>query len=109
MASGAGIKPAAVTLTVDNIYDQIITASAELDDALVPAEGRVLTVTPQIYRLMKKSKEIILDTEIGADMRKKALLPILTVQQSLKFRLQDFRKISALCCRTNPPAAHQHS
>lgn len=74
MASGAGIKPAAVTLTVDNIYDQIITASAELDDALVPAEGRVLTVTPQIYRLMKKSKEIILDTEIGADMRKKGII-----------------------------------
>ncbi len=45
MCSGAGHKPAAVALTKDNIYDEIIKASAALDDALVPETGRVLTVT----------------------------------------------------------------
>lgn len=74
MAAGAGFKPAAVTLTADNIYDEITNASAELDDAMVPEEGRCLVVTPKVYRLMKKSKEIVMQTEIGADMRKKGVI-----------------------------------
>lgn len=74
MAAGAGTKPAAAKLTATNIYDEIIKASAALDDELVPEEGRVLTVTPQIYLLMKKSKDIVMETEIGADMRKKGVI-----------------------------------
>lgn len=74
MAAGAGTKPAAVKLSATNIYDEIIKASATLDDALVPEEERVLTVTPQIYLLMKKSKDIVMETEIGADMRKKGVI-----------------------------------
>lgn len=74
MCAGAGHKPDAVSLTKDNIYDEIIKASAALDDALVPEEGRVLTVTPAVYLLMKKSKDIVMETETGADMRIKGVI-----------------------------------
>lgn len=74
MCVGAGIKPDAIELTANNIYDEIIKASAALDDAEIPEEDRVLTVTPAVHRLMKKNKEIILDTETGQDMRKKGVV-----------------------------------
>lgn len=69
MCNNAGTKPAAVELTADNIYDEICKANATLDDAEVPETQRVLIVTPEVYRIMKKSKEIVLDTNIGQDMR----------------------------------------
>lgn len=74
MVDGAGFKPDAVALTADNIYDEIVKASAALDDALVPESERVLTVTPDTYLLMKKSKYIVLDTDIGEDMRIKGVI-----------------------------------
>lgn len=69
MAAGAGHKPEPVALTKDNIYDEIVKASAALDDEMVPETGRVLTVTPSTYLLMKKCKDIVMDTEIGEEMR----------------------------------------
>lgn len=69
MCTNAGAKPAAVELTTDNIYDEICKAGALMDEAGVPETGRVLVVTPEIYRIMKKCKEIVLDTEVGEDMR----------------------------------------
>ena len=74
MIAGAGQKPAAVALTKDNIYDEIITASAARDNDLVPEEGRVLTVTPDTYLLMKKCKDIVMETEIGEEMRIKGVI-----------------------------------
>lgn len=74
MVSGAGTKPTAVALTADNIYDEIVKASAVLDDALVPETGRVLTVTPEVYLLMKKCKDIMMETEIGNDMRVRGVI-----------------------------------
>ncbi len=74
MCSEAGHQPAAIALTSDNIYDEIIKASAALDDALVPETGRVLTVTPSVYLLMKKCKDITMDTEIGNEMRVKGVI-----------------------------------
>lgn len=74
MVDGAGHKPAAVALTSDNIYDEIVKASAALDDALVPETGRVLTVTPAVYLLMKKCKGITMETEIGNDMRLRGVI-----------------------------------
>ena len=41
MTKGAGTKPAAVTLTVDNIYDEITKGTELLDDAEVPETERV--------------------------------------------------------------------
>lgn len=74
MCTSAGHKPEAIALTAENIYDEIIKASAALDDALVPEEGRILTVIPAVYLLMKKCKDITMDTEIGNDMRIKGVI-----------------------------------
>lgn len=74
MAAGAGHKPTAKELTIDNIYDEITAGTEALDDAEVPETSRVLVVTPSVYRLMKKCKDIILETEVGADMRLKGVI-----------------------------------
>ena len=74
MCSLAGTKPAAKALTSENIYDEILTASQTLDDAEVPETDRVLVVTPATYQLMKKSKDIILETDIGEDMRLRGVI-----------------------------------
>lgn len=74
IAKGAGFKPAAVTLTAENIYTEIIKAGNELDNAEVPENGRVLIVTPDTYLLMKQCKDITMETEIGNDMRLKGVI-----------------------------------
>lgn len=74
MCKGAGHKPEAVKLTATNIYDKIIEAGNALDDAEVPETDRVLVVTPDTYRLMKKSKEIVMETDIGNDLRLKGVI-----------------------------------
>lgn len=74
MCNKAGIKPDAIELTSDNIYDEIVKASAALDDELVPETDRVLTVTPAMYLLMKKCKDITMETEVGNDMRIKGVI-----------------------------------
>ena len=68
MAAGAGTKPAAVTLTADNIYDEITKATNTLDNAEVPDESRVIIVSPDVYRLMKKSKDIVMETDIDSNL-----------------------------------------
>ena len=52
MCTNAGTKPAAVELTAENIYDEICKAGALMDEAGAPETGRVLVVTPEIYRIM---------------------------------------------------------
>ncbi len=74
MTAEAGTKPAGIALTKANIYEQILTASKTLDDALVPETGRVLVVTPETYRIMKLNPEIIMNTEVGADDRKRGVI-----------------------------------
>lgn len=74
MCKGAGIKPDAVTLHSDNIYTEIIDATLALDDAEVPETGRVLVVTPAIYLLMKQCKDIVMETNIGNEMRLKGVI-----------------------------------
>ena len=74
MCDKAGHKPAAVTLTEENIYSEILKGSNALDDAEVPETGRVLTVTPAVYVLMKKSPDITMETNVGNDMRLKGVI-----------------------------------
>lgn len=69
MATKAGNKPAAKAMTADIMYDEIIAGSEALDNAEVPETGRVLVVTPTIYKLMKQCPDITMETDIGADMR----------------------------------------
>lgn len=92
MATGAGTKPTAKELTTTNIYTEIIDANAAMDDAEVPETGRVLVVTPAVYLLLKKCKDITMETDIGNDMRLKgvvALLDGLTVIKVPAARLPD--------------------
>lgn len=69
MCDGAGYKPEAIALTEENIYTEIIKANNALDNAEVPETGRYIIVTPDVYVLMKKSKDITMETDIGNDMR----------------------------------------
>lgn len=74
MCAGAGNKPAAAALSVENIYTAIIEASRVLDDAEAPETGRVLVVTPATYQLMKKCNDITMETDIGNDMRLRGVI-----------------------------------
>lgn len=74
MCDLAGNKPEAKELTKDNIYSEIITANSVLDDAEVPETGRVLVVTPATYILMKQCKDIVMETDIGNDMRVRGVI-----------------------------------
>ena len=77
MCEKAGHKPAAVALTADNIYDEVLKANKALDDAEVPETDRVLTVTPSVYTLMKKCPDISMDTNLGDEIRKKGVIGML--------------------------------
>ena len=74
IAAGAGTKPEAVELTPDNIYDEITKATNTLDNAEVPDEDRVIIVSPDVYRIMKKSKDIVMETDIDSDLRKQGVV-----------------------------------
>ena len=75
MATGAGTKPAAITLTETNIYTEIIKANTVLDDAEVPDDGnRSIVVTPAVLELMKKCDDITLNSDIGAELRLKGVV-----------------------------------
>ena len=69
MAVGAGTKATAKALTAEDIYNDILDASLALDNAEIPETGRVLVVSPATYQLMKKCPDIVLNTDVGADMR----------------------------------------
>lgn len=74
MTANAGHKPAVVALTADNIYTEVMKASNALDNAEVPETGRVLVVTPDTYLLMKQCKDIVMETDIGNDMRLRGVI-----------------------------------
>ena len=69
MATGAGTKKTTVTLSAENIYTEIIEGNNALDNAETPDTGRVLVVTPDTYLLMKKCSDIIMETDVSAEMR----------------------------------------
>lgn len=77
MCDNAGNKPAAVALTTTNIYTEILKGSLALDDAEAPETGRVLVVTPAVYALMKKCKDIVLETDVGNELRLKGVIAML--------------------------------
>ena len=69
MAANAGTKVVDVTLTESNIYDEIIKGTEHLDDEDVPDTGRVLTVVPEVYRMMKKCPDLSLDCDVTEKQR----------------------------------------
>lgn len=74
MAAGAGTKATAKALAATSIYADILDASKALDDAEIPETSRILIVSPATYQLMKKADDIILNTEIGEDMRLRGVI-----------------------------------
>ena len=77
MATNAGTKPAELALTTENIYTEILNGSQALDDAEAPEAGRVLVVTPAVYALMKKCKDITMETNVGNELRLQGVIGIL--------------------------------
>lgn len=74
MCENAGTKPAAVALTADNIYQELLKANNALDNAEVPEAGRQIVVTPDTLFLMKQCKDIVMETNIGNDLRLKGVI-----------------------------------
>ena len=66
-----------VELTAENIYEVITEGTELLDDAEVPQVGRQLVVSPSAYRLMKLSKDIILDTDLSDEQRKRGVIALI--------------------------------
>ena len=77
MCNSAGSKPAALALTAENIYEEILKGSEAMDNAEVPETNRVLVVTPAVYSLMKKSPDITMETDIGQQMRQLGVIGML--------------------------------
>lgn len=77
MAQNAGTAPAAVDLTTANLYGEILKGSLALDDANVPETARVLVVTPAVYNIMKQSKDIVMETNVGNELRLQGVIGIL--------------------------------
>lgn len=84
MTAGAGTKPAAISLTKDNIYLEILKANNALDNAEVPETGRQIVVTPDTLYLMKQCKDITMETDIGNDLRLKGVVSNLDGANVLK-------------------------
>ena len=74
MVDGAGTVVEASVLTAENVYDAIIAGTETLDNAEVPDTERCLVVTPAIFRILKKSPDIVLDCDISEEMRLKGVI-----------------------------------
>lgn len=76
MAANAGTKVVDVTLTESNIYDEIIKGTELLDDEDVPDTARVLTVVPEVYRMMKKCPDLSLDCDVTEKQRLNGVIAV---------------------------------
>lgn len=76
MFGHAGTTAVAAAITSDNVYGLVCDGTETLDDALVPETGRVLIVTPAVYRALKTAAEFD-STEIGAEMKTKGVVAFL--------------------------------
>ena len=107
MCANAGTAPEAKELNAGNIYAEILAASEALDNAEVPETGRVLVVTPALYAVMKQCKEIVMETDIGNELRLKGVIGMLdgmSVQKIPANRLPaDFGFMVAHPCATVAP------
>ncbi len=107
MCAGAGHKPAPKALTEANLYPEILAATQALDDSEVPETGRVLVLTPAGYTLLKKCRDVAMETDVGNDLRLKGVIGILdgmTVQKIPAVRLPaGFGFLVAHPCATVAP------
>ncbi len=73
-----------MTLSATNIYTEILKANNTLDNSEAPETGRYILVTPETYVLMKKCKDIVMETDIGNDLRLKGVIAMLDSAQIIK-------------------------
>ena len=76
IVDGAGTTATALALTVENVYQAILTGSEALDDAETPDTERVLIVTPATYSLLKQATAFD-NTDVGAEMKVKGVVGLL--------------------------------
>ncbi len=74
MAAHAGHKHEAEEPLPDNMYEEIIHGSNALDNSEAPEKDRVLIVTPDTYLKMKRCSDIVMETDIGNEMRLKGII-----------------------------------
>lgn len=84
MGIKAGTKATASNLTKTNVADAILAGTEALDNAEVSIVGRQLFVTPATYKLMKQSADILLDTEIGQDMKLRGVIALFDGMEIIK-------------------------
>lgn len=107
MAANAGTKAEPAEQTADNIYTEILKASEVMDNAEVPETARNLVVTPTTYALMKKCPDIVMETDIGNDLRLKGVIAMVDGFNVIKVpavRLpENFGFMAAHSCATVAP------
>lgn len=84
MCANAGIKPAAIELTNENICMELLKANTALDNAEVPENQRNIVVTPDTYLLIKQCKDIIMETDIGNELRLKGVVAMIDGAKVIK-------------------------
>ncbi|SFF68051.1 hypothetical protein SAMN04487885_106113 [Clostridium cadaveris] len=77
MVSLAGTKATAIEITKENVFGLVTDATEKLDDLEIPQDGRFMVTTPATYKVLKQSKDIVLETEIGQEMRLKGVIAML--------------------------------
>ena len=87
MCEKAGLKQLPTALTPENIYEEIIKGTNALDNEEVPETERVHLVTPDVTILMKKSKDIIMETDISNEMSLQGVIGILDGNKVVKVPL----------------------
>lgn len=105
--SAEGFPEALLELFDTSDAEKFKAAVQRLDDAEVPEVGRVLVATPATYALMKKCKDIVMETNVGNELRLKGVIGILdgmTVQKIPAVRLPaGFGFLVAHPCATVAP------
>ncbi|ADZ82605.1 hypothetical protein [Cellulosilyticum lentocellum] len=74
MCANAGTVATAEEITAANVYTLITTGTEVLDDKEVPEDNRFIIVTPETYKFMKLNDDLVLDTNVGQEMRLKGVV-----------------------------------
>lgn len=72
--ASANSQTTTTALTTSNQYSSFLTAQQKLDDAKVPASGRVCFVTPATYALLKQDSNFIKPSDMAQEMLVKGVV-----------------------------------
>lgn len=85
MVENAG-KTESGTVTAANVYDLIVAATEYQDEKKVPDSGRVLVVTPAVYRAMKQNDDILkaISSDVKDELRSRGVIAMLDGMKIIK-------------------------